>query len=333
MGLSKEHARLFVRSFREYEQYQQQQQQQQQEEEDEEEDEKEKEFKFSPKVQKELDSLCGSLQEVIEKMRGDGGSTFVKASSRSAKDTPISSKEYLKKIFISCFKNNQKVDQWPEEDGKMKALLQAATEMLRISEAKTAIDCFARSERIAFDMGLALEVEEKVGKWEENFVVRKWHNIAVDMEFRGFVFGGKMVALSQYNHMFVSPRVVENKDYLLKIILDCFNEVKQRLEGVFDNYIIDFAVTGEKWADLVAPNIGGEGGKGGEERVWVIELNPYHFSTDATLFSWKEEGELLKKGREDGEVEFRVRETFDSVVLKGIKQDWRELVKMDLSSC
>mmetsp|Transcript_36632 Transcript_36632/g.57503 ORF Transcript_36632/g.57503 Transcript_36632/m.57503 type:complete len:125 (+) Transcript_36632:814-1188(+) len=123
--------------------------------------------------------------------------------------------------------------------------------------------------------------------------------------------------------MFVSPRLLANRDHLLKIMVECFEKVKKCLDGTFDNYIIDFAVTGKRWSDLAAPCEE-------EERVWVIELNPYHFSTDATLFSWKEEYDLLSKGREDGEIEFRLREQFDPAIFKGIKQDWRELVKMDI---
>ena len=54
--------------------------------------------------------------------------------------------------------------------------------------------------------------------------MRKWHNIAVDMEFRGFVKDNKLCALSQYNHMFVSPRVVERKAYILSLITSFYNE-------------------------------------------------------------------------------------------------------------
>jgi D123 len=144
------------------------------------------------------------------------------------------------------------------------------------------------------------------------------------MEFRGFVYEKKLVALSQYNHMMVSPRLLKNRDHLLKVMADTFeNRIKPKLDPKFTNYVLDFAVTGKRWTDCQAPCEE-------EERVWVIELNPFQFSTDACMFSWKQEHDLMTKGREDGQVEFRLREKFDDAIFKGVSGEWRELLKMDL---
>ena len=51
-------------------------------------------------------------------------------------------------------------------------------------------------------------------------------------------------------------------------------------------YIVDFAVCGDNL-----------------ERILIIELNPFIESTDAALFSWKEERDKL----ENGPFEFRIR--------------------------
>ena len=304
--LTKEHATLFQKSYAE----------------------SQKKEGISAETQTELDKVAKELQSLVTKLKGDGDSAFVKASSRSAKDTPIDSKDTLKERFLENMKLNKEAadgGEWDFDSSKFRSLLQAATDMMRIKDASQAINCFARSERIDNDMKLALDVASRSGEWTESFCVRKWHNIAVDMEFRGFVFGGKLRALSQYNHMFVSPRLLKNRDYLLKMMTDSFeNQVKPRLDHKFSDYVIDFAVTGKKWGDSLAPSQE-------EERVWVIELNPFQFSTDATLYSWKQEHDLLTKGREDGKVDFRLREIFDPNMYKGIQQEWREILTQVLS--
>lgn len=64
---------------------------------------------------------------------------------------------------------------------------------------KQAIDSFVCSERILQDMNVALD---RLDRFDENVIVRRWVMLDVDMEFRGFVCNGKLTALSQYNHVF-----------------------------------------------------------------------------------------------------------------------------------
>lgn len=61
--------------------------------------------------------------------------------------------------------------------------------------------------------------------------------------------------------------------------------VMERLKD-YEGYIVDFAVCGENLGDIL-----------------IIELNPFMESTDAGLFSWKEEKDLLQ----NGPFEFRIR--------------------------
>ena len=108
------------------------------------------------------------------------------------------------------------------------------------------------------------------------------------MEFRGFVKNGKLNALSQYNHFIYFERLKKQKDELEKRIKTFFEEKVSKVLGkdYDDGYIVDFAVCGDNL-----------------ERILIIELNPFIESTDAALFSWKEEREKL----ENGPFEFRIR--------------------------
>lgn len=86
----------------------------------------------------------------------------------------------------------------------------------------------------------------------------------------------------------------------------------------FRDYIIDFALSGGSF--------GAPGASADAERVWVIELNPGMTSTDGALFSWRHDGELLRNGRADGQVEFRVRDKYESSVRAQLEHRWRALL-------
>jgi hypothetical protein len=132
----------------------------------------------------------------------------------------------------------------------------------------------------------------------------------LDMEVRGFVKGGKLNALSQYNHPVCWPRVVAHHDRLPKMIQDFFYaKIAPKIMGHFDEYVVDFAITGD---DL--------------SQVWVIELNPFEFTTDACLFSWQTERSLF----ENGPFEFRYRDKESAGGKAGLSDDWARLISSEL---
>jgi hypothetical protein len=82
------------------------------------------------------------------------------------------------------------------------------------------------------------------------------------------VKGGKLNALSQYNHPVHWPVLVEKQqDILSRINSFFYNEVEPKLREKFDDYVIDFALLGD---DL--------------EHPWVIELNPFLYTTGSLLY-------------------------------------------------
>ena len=81
------------------------------------------------------------------------------------------------------------------------------------------------------------------------------------MEFRAFVKGRKMNALSQYNEIAFFPRLAERKEIIQDLILDFFNNsILPLLPETFQDFIIDFAITG----DLSSP------------KLWVIEVGFFY---------------------------------------------------------
>ena len=139
------------------------------------------------------------------------------------------------------------LNQLPEEERKQEncqitCLLKAAFVSLKVKNSEEVIEMFIKSERIYQDMLLALSNTER---FRENFVIREFVDIEVDMEFRGFVFNEKLNALSQYNYLIYSDNLYKNKTIIQDLILDFFNQQVSPLlskSSFSKNYVIDFAV-------------------------------------------------------------------------------------------
>lgn len=168
------------------------------------------------------------------------GYAFVKTSSRSAKDAPLVQGRF-KELFLSELKTYP--DKEITENTKIFCLLKAAFVALRVKTADEVVDMFIRSERIYQDLLLA--AVNQVDKYEEHFVIRKFVDIDVDMEFRGFVWNYELVALSQYNYAICSERLVAEKEKFSNMVKNYYNtKIKPKLEKTKfpPKSIVDFAI-------------------------------------------------------------------------------------------
>jgi len=218
----------------------------------------------------------------------------VKLSSRSAKDA-------LPNQVRTLYEKYAKEDKIQETDynGRLIAIIKAAFDVLQVYDEKTALHMLLTSERIYSDLELALQHPEL---FKQSVVIRQWVRIEVDMEWRGYVYDGKLNALSQYNYVPYFERLVKLQDTIKERISSFFYaHVQEKLAKInFKNYVIDFAVTGERF-----------------DKVYVIEINPWGPETDSALFSFKtEELEILRKQpltiRVRTEPHSKVKETFES---------------------
>lgn len=118
--------------------------------------------------------------------------------------------------------------------------------------------------------------------------LRKWYSsLRPDMEFRCFVRNGILVGISQREVTGFYPVLVEKKDELMTIIQGFFiYKVKGKFES--ESYTFDVYVTND-------------------ERVKLLDFNPWGAFTLPLLFTWEElEDKLTEEGNR---LEFRIVES------------------------
>ena len=246
-----------------------------------------------------MPELAARLQASMDALSPSGGGCFVKCSSRSAKD--YADPTELAARYTAALGRLTTVAA-TSENICLAAMSYASMELLRSCDAARVLGGFARSERIWNDMHLALAqhhdddgataASAAGAVWEESLVAREWVDIEPDMEFRCFIAGGKLTAVSQYRHLVHWPRLCANRDAVLGALTAfCEDVARPRLSGAFprDDYILDLAI------ELDVASAGGADhgalrnapwGAGELRKVWAVEVNPFFETTDGCLFSW-----------------------------------------------
>lgn len=202
----------------------------------------------------------------------DGG-FMVRLSSRSPKDAAIPSREMYDAEVARLLSEGAPDD----TNTSLRAYFEASGRVLRIDDAEGAVNLLSASERVHRDLHEALTARQI---YSMKVAIRAWEpSLLQEYEFRGFVYGHKLTALSQYNPYCFYPEQVRKRDELVARLATFWREsVRDNLIGVFDGgYIVDLAIlsTGD---------------------VVVIELNPFDEQTGAGVFSWQADRELLEHG-------------------------------------
>jgi len=201
---------------------------------------------------------------------------FVKLSCRSPKDATVTSPE-MQKIYKNLI--NQ-IDREVTGDNllnlKVVALFQSHLEALQMVSGKQALELLLRSQRIYEDLKLGIkkyeqDIKNKETTFDIQIIVRQWVTVPISGEFRGFVYAKELTALSQYFDSCYFPELIKNESKILSRIQEFFTKIKASIP--LSNYIIDFALT--------------------SENIYIIELNPFAPTTDACLFTWTQDEDIL----------------------------------------
>ena len=112
------------------------------------------------------------------------------------------------------------------------------------------------------------------------------------MEFRCFVRGHEMIAISQRNHTQHYSHLLQDQRRIQAALLSFFDDtIRNRFaDGQIPNYVMDVYLDQKN-------------------RVWLLDFNLWARSTDSLLFEWSE---LIIMDADD-EPQFRVVETANQV--------------------
>jgi len=262
---------------------------------------------LTPELERYRDEiLVAKLSKPIEDVAKAGsGFVFVKNSSRSPKDAPILLDKELRETWRKfVMEKNPR-----NENDRILSILEAGTNMLKVDNAKRAVDLCIHSKRMYADMKIALNQNQR---FKENFVIREHVDIDAMTETRGIVFGNRLNALSQYHAAIYIPAFVKRGDELVKAVQEFFVEtVAPRMakwESVKGNYVVDFAF---------------ERGKPFEAKYcWVIEINPYLMNSDACMFMWSRDQHTFEKGP----FEFRFNNKYTKTLGVTLEGPWKKLL-------
>lgn len=130
------------------------------------------------------------------------------------------------------------------------------------------------------------------------------------------MFAGRLTAISQYAYRLFSPSLVSARDAVRNTIIAYFDhQLRNALtNGGFDTCIVDVALLIEsqnRW------------------RPRTIEINPFLPTTDAAMFSWERERDLLEgKMMLEGDSVYPIMRVCERVQrgLSALPKSWKEVV-------
>ncbi|KAH3766168.1 D123 protein [Pelomyxa schiedti] len=214
-----------------------------------------------------------------ESIRGFGETgAFVKLDSRSPKDSVLLSvpSEGRERIF-QCLDsmNFSTTDTESQRENKdFIAFLKAASSLMMVNTGRQAmLRLFGESSRVEADLKKALEFSSN-SAYPVSVIVREFVKIEPHQEFRVFISNRKLTAVSQYFHF---------------CLFEHFSpDLEERIKQFFESSLKENLPAASCIADIVVT----------ETSVMLIELNPFHRTTDSCLFDWANDADfnLLTNG-------------------------------------
>jgi hypothetical protein len=230
--------------------------------------------KLQEEDQVRFTDLQSRIHEAIKTLTPEGGGVFVKMSSRSPKDSTFR-KDAKFQILHSLLEKKKAVEgDHLSKNSIIDCVFQSHISSFQLFNADEVLQTLLSSDRVIGDeIPLALEHKNRV--WKEHIVLRKWQDIPIAYEFRGFVFNDKLSGLCQYYDEILYKEVVDNYEKIESLILNFFKKVKNLVPLTPKEYVIDFVVDVQN------------------EQVIIVELNPFGepdgMGTGCVMFDLKNE--------------------------------------------
>ena len=190
----------------------------------------------------------------------------------------------------------------PLKNATLRAFTRVMSAKNQVKNGKEAMFLLRHSLRTKEDLQ-QLTSWNKTAGLTASITVRKWNPDVArhpGMEFRGFVYNNQLNALSQYDDVVYYPNVVKYKEVICTRIKEFFDKLVKEVLQEHKNYVIDFFV--------------------GPEKVFLIEINPFHNGAGACLFTWREHRETFM----NGPFEFRVVGSPQDDCLTALHATWQK---------
>ncbi|KAH3767205.1 cell division cycle protein 123-like [Pelomyxa schiedti] len=205
-------------------------------------------------------SLVDVVAKVQEAIMEFEGAAFVKLSTRSPKDAALQRPEY--KIILKHLLS--KGD--GSDNSDTIAVVTATRLAMKITNAEQAMQLLVNSERVYGDLMRALDHPKLVSQF--SIIVREWVPMMPHQEFRAFISGSNVTAISQYCYYQYWPDVAKNKAVIGRRICEFLQGTIIPAVKSLTNFVVDLQVL--------------------NDRVRVIELNPFGPDTSGCLFNWSD---------------------------------------------
>lgn len=247
-------------------------------------------------------------ERLDEAIKGDGRlahGAFIKLDTRSPKDVVLYDfenqqvKDLVKAELEELYRNKRKQQaggkEAAEEDlvlspsGKISVsraerddneetstFVVATSRAMKITSGSEALYLLAKSDRISEDLNKILPYGEQ--HFDLNLILREWRDEVIERpqyEFRAFVHQNQLNAMSQYFCFCKYDDLIAREEEVKRTILDFHESIKDKISH--SSYVIDFYLTRDN-------------------RVLIIELNPFHNGAGAALFSWARDRERFMHG-------------------------------------
>ena len=229
------------------------------------------------------------------------GSAFLRCCGRSPKDgEPLDREDVWQRYGRNLDTVRAEVKSFAEEDeapsdvsatrketieailvseGNAKLIAASRTATLCVRSGAEALALLLSSERIYSDCRDWLAFGEP-----EQLVLRRWDpQMRLEDEFRVFVYKGRLVAISQYDHYAVYPWLAFARQDQKDAMIESMSRFWERLHpfvGV-SSYCADFACVGSRGGSLSFD-------------VTLVELSPFSPCTGPALFHWERDATLLR---------------------------------------
>ncbi|KAL6055296.1 hypothetical protein QOT17_016836 [Balamuthia mandrillaris] len=285
-----------------------------------------------------LQRLQTRIDQVVESEFDPKQPLYVRLNNVDARDGVIGSERLnhnLELQFKSSSSPSSSSAPPPTDDnGAAIAWERATDQTLCLQTGKQALDIISNSSRVRQAIAQHLRRVEEQGPdhnledWDLFLTIRASTNADPSQLFRGFVYKGKLRAVSQQRYNCYFEVVKQNKD-IIKERIDAFWKAFGPSVPLA-NYVFDVAVP-----------IDDE-----EYKPVLIDIKPWYQATRSLLFDWKEdlvewmkEEDEKEKEKEDDETtqqdkakeralstsfEFRIVETFNERRMKGFSKDLRQ---------